>query len=134
MSQQSLIWNLVREEVISATEMTWASDIWGEAEGAGPGQPGEGSAGLVSVWCRESGARLSSVVPSEDKKQRAPAETWEIPFKHKKTLFYCDVIEHWNASHKEVVESSSLETFKTHLAIALSKLLLLTLFGARGLG
>ena len=45
----------------------------------------------MSVWVsKEGGARLFSVVPGEDKKQWAQVETQEIPFKHKKTLFYCD--------------------------------------------
>lgn len=38
------------------------------------------------------------------------------------------VTEPWNVSHREVLESSSLETVKKELAIDLSNLLYLTLF------
>ena len=50
----------------------------------------------------------------------------EIQFKHKIKLIYCEVKD-WNRLLREVVESPSLEIFKTHRNTVLGKLLQLTL-------
>ena len=41
----------------------------------------------------------------------------------RKNLFMVRLTEHWNRLLREVVESSSLETFKTHLDAFLSDLI-----------
>ena len=48
----------------------------------------------------------------QDKRQRAQTEIYEIPPKHKKTLFAVKVDEQGNRLSGEVVESPSLEKFK----------------------
>jgi len=75
--------------------------------------------------CQEYGAKLFSVVPSNRTrgighklKQR------KFHLKMRKNFFPLRVTEHWNRLPREVVESPSLEIFKTHLDKVMCNLLL----------
>ena len=48
--------------------------------------------------------------------------TEEIPLKYEKKILHNEGPEHWNKRPKEVVESPTLETFKTHLDMFLCDL------------
>ena len=56
-------------------------------------------------------------------KQWAQVGTQEITLKMRKHFFTVRVTEQWRRLPREVVESPSLETFKTHLNMVLCPLL-----------
>jgi len=69
------------------------------------------------------GQTLFSGAQQQDKGQWAQIEAYEFRQNMRKNFFPLKVMEHWNRLPREVVESLSLEIFKTHLDKVLCSLL-----------
>lgn len=69
------------------------------------------------------GARLFSVVPSNSTRNRHKLEQRKFYLSMEMNIFTLRLTEHWNRLLREVVESPSLEIFKTHLDAFLCNLL-----------
>jgi len=83
--------------------------------------------------CQEDRTRLFSMVPSDrttGNKHKLKHKKFHLNMR--KNFFPLRVTEHWNRLPREVVESPSLEIFKTRLDAVLCSLLWVTLLRQRG--
>jgi len=71
--------------------------------------------------CQQDGAKLFSVVPSD--RTRSNRHKLKFRLNMRKNFFPLRVTEHWNRLPREVVESPSLEIFKTLMDKVLCSLL-----------